>query len=193
MKLSHVLIRCAVFATLVLSPALPCYSAAAGKPKEETLIDFTEVTKDPDGKVSRSFEYAYGDWEKHIIDLRGRGTLIQAGSGKGGLGENKTLVPFAKFPVVDLQFVIGNANRTGAMVFSVEDNDGTQQAWTIPLAGKPSGQPLRHRLDLTKSDREDQAGKTPGMNFKKIRTWQVKGDWSDSKVEVLLIKLTAEK
>ncbi len=165
----------------------------AAQPREEVMIDFTTVSRDPNGTVNRSYEYAFGDWGKHIVDLQGRGTLIKAPTGKGGMGENKTMVEFGKFPVVDLQFVIGNANKAQALSFSLEDRDGTEQTWAISIAGKPRGQLLRQRFDLRTPDHEQKPGKTPGMNLKKVLTWQVRGDWTDPNVEVLLVKLTAEK
>ena len=171
--------------------ALPRLRAAS--PRESVLIDFTSFHRDPDGTISRPYEYAYGDWEKHVVDLAGRGTLVQAPSGKGGLGENKTALSVGKTTVVELEFVIGNANQSAAINFSLEDRDGTEQSWTIPLSGKPSGQVLRQKFDLGKSDAEPKPGKTSGMNLKKITTWQVRGNWTDSKVEVLLVKLTQEK
>jgi len=193
MKLPRSASSCVVLTLVILLGAWPASLLAAAQPKEKVLIDFTSVKRDPDGKIFRVYEYAHGDWDKHIVDLAGRGTLIKAATGKGGLGEDKTMVQFGKASVVDLQFVIGNANQTEALSFSLEDKDGSEQTWTIPLAGKPQGQLLKQRLDLGKSDNEQKAGTTPGMNLKKIGTWQVKGNWSDAKVEVLLVKLTAEQ
>ena len=193
MKPPRSVFQCAVLTLAILNGAWPAASLAAVQPKEKVLIDFTSVKRDPDGKVFRVYEYAFGDWDKHIVDLAGRGTLIKAPTGKGGLGENKTMVQFGKASVVDLQFVIGNANQTEALSFSLEDKDGSEWTWTIPLAGKPHGQLLGQRLDLGKSESEQKAGTTPGMNLKKIGTWQVRGNYSDAKVEVLLVKLTAEQ
>jgi hypothetical protein len=185
--------RSAVLTLVVMYIGFAVSSLTAAEPKEAVLIDFATVKRDPDGKVFRVYEYAYGDWDKHIVDLRGRGTLIQAATGKGGFGENKTMVQFGKHPTVDLHFVIGNANQAQTVNFSLEDKDGTEQTWIISLVGKPRGQPLRQLLDLGKADGEIKPGKTPGMNLKKMATWQVRGDYSDAKVELLLVKLTAQK
>ena len=173
-----------------ISSSVPLEAAEA---KEVVLIDFTYSTRDPDGTVSRSYEYAFGDWQKHLVDLKGKGTLIKAPSGKGGIGENKTLVDFGKSSAVNLQLIIGNANSSGGISLSIEDRDGTEQSWNISLEGKPRGQPLRFPLDLTKSSSESKPGKTPGLNLKKVAVWQMKGNWTDPNVEVLLVKLTASK
>jgi hypothetical protein len=102
-------------------------------------------------------------------------------------------VDFAKSSLVDLQFVIGTANTAEVIVFSLEDKDGTIHSWNIPLAGQSPGQLLRYRLNLGKAEKEDNAGKTQGLNLKKVSKWEIKGNWADPNVEVLLVKLTAGK
>jgi len=181
------LIRSARFALLLLFPA-------ALFAKAEVLIDFKQISRDPDGTVFKCYQYTFGDWGSgKVIDLRGKGALVQAPSGKGGLGENKTLVKFDKTPLVDLHFIIGNANQAKAISFSLTDKDGTEQSWEIPIGELPRGTDQRVRLDLTKSSSEQKPGKTPGMDLKKILTWQVRGDYADPKVEVLLIELIGQK
>src|SRR5687767_6024186 len=119
MKISRSAFRGAVLTLVMIHVVTAASSLIAAEPKETVLIDFTSVKRDPDGKVFRVYEYAYGDWEKHIVDLRGRGTLIKAGTGKGGFGENKTMVQFGKHSSVDLQFVIGNANQAQTVNLSL--------------------------------------------------------------------------
>jgi len=162
--------------------------------REVELLDFKNVRRDPDGTTFKCYEYTFGDWDGgKVSNLPGRGTLVQAPSGKGGLGENKTLVRFDQTPVVDLYFVIGNANQAKAISFGLTDRDGTEQTWQIPIAGLPKGAELHARLDLTKCSSEQKPGKTPGMDLKKILTWQVRGDYTDPKVEVLLVRLAGQK
>jgi len=177
-------------ARLVFLLLLPAALAA----KEEVLLDFKHISRDPDGTLYKCYEYTFGDWGSgKVIDLRGKGALVQAPSGKGGLGENKTLVRFDKTPLVDLHFIIGNANQAKAISFGLTDKDGTEQTWQIPIDGLPPGTNQQVRLDLTKSSSEQKPGKTPGMDLKKILTWQVRGDYTDPKIEVLLIKLVGQK
>ncbi|HEY8995513.1 MAG TPA: hypothetical protein VIM71_12665 [Lacunisphaera sp.] len=162
--------------------------------KEEVLLDFKHVTRDPDGTTFKCYEYTFGDWDNgKVIGLPGKGALVQASSGKGGLGENKTMVRFDKTPLVDLLFIIGNANQAKAISFGLTDKDGTEQTWQIPIAGLPPGMDQRVRLDLNKCSSEQKPGKTPGMDLKKILTWQVRGDYTDPKVEVLLVQLVGQK
>jgi hypothetical protein len=182
--------RFAFFARVVLLLALPVSLAA----KEEVLLDFKQITRDPDGTLYKCYQYTFGDWgEGKVIDLRGKGALVQAPSGKGGLGENKTLVRFDKTPLVDLHFIIGNANHAKAISFGLTDKDGTEQTWQIPIAGLPPGTNQLVRLDLTKQSSEQKPGKTPGMDLRKILTWQVRGDYTDPNVEVLLVQLVGQK
>jgi hypothetical protein len=184
---THCFIRSGRLAFLLL---LPVALAA----KEEVLLDFKHISRDPDGTIYKCYQYTFGDWgEGKVIDLRGKGALVQAPSGKGGLGENKTLTRFDKTPLVDLHFIIGNANQAQAISFGLTDKDGTEQTWQIPIAGRPPGTDQHVRLDLTKPSSEQKPGKTPGMDLKKILTWQVRGDYTDPKVEVLLIQLTGQK
>ncbi len=176
----------ACFALLLLLPA-------ALVAKEEVLLDFKYVRRDPDGTTFKCYEYTYGDWGAgKVINLRDKGALIQAPSGKGGLGENKTLIRFDKTPLVDLHFIIGNANQAKAISFSLTDKDGTEQIWLIPIGSLPPGTNQHIRLDLTKSSSEQKPGKTPGIDLKKVLTWQVRGDYSDLKVEVLLVQLIGQ-
>ena len=155
------------------------------------LIDFTDIRKDRDGTSFRPYEYVFGDWSNRVSDLPGRGILVKAPNGKGGLGENKTMVDFSKKTAVELYFVIGNANKATNLWFSLEDKDGTEQTWTVLLAEFRPGQIVHASLDLSKCSSEQKPGKTPGMNFKKINTWQLKGDFSAPNVEILLIKLSS--
>jgi hypothetical protein len=185
--IAHRLVFIARFALL---PLLPVSLTA----KEEVLLDFKQITRDPDGTVYKCYQYTFGDWGGgKVIDLRGKGALVQAPSGKGGLGENKTLVRFDKTPQVNLHFIIGNANHAKAISFGLTDKDGTEQTWQIPIAGLPVGTNQLVRLDLTKHSSEQKPGKTPGMDLRKILTWQVRGDYTDPNDEVLLVQLVGRK
>lgn len=158
------------------------------------MLDFTRVNRDPDGKTYKCYQFAYGDWGSgKVIDLKGRGALIQAPGGKGGLGENKTLLQLHKTPVIDIVYLIGNANQAGSLNFSLTDKDGTEQSWQIPVAGLAKGTEQRLRLDLATAGSQQKPGKTPGMDLKRLDSWQVRGDWTGSGVEVLLIKVVAQK
>ena len=174
--------------TLICFGSLSIVAHAAQK-KDNVLINFADSRKDPDGTVFRPYEYVFGDWSNHVNDLRGRGTLVKAPTGKGGLGENKTLVDFSKETSVELHFIIGNANHAANLTFSLEDKDETEQAWTIRLTDFPVGRPVQIILDLGKPTSEPKPGKTAGLNLKKINTWQVKGDFTSPNLEILLVKL----
>jgi hypothetical protein len=46
-------------------------------------------------------------------------------------------------------------------------------------------------MELAAPTSESKPGKKPGLDLKKIVTWQIRGDYSEPNVEVLLIKLSA--
>jgi|GEM_PF-1074955 len=169
---------------LALAPVLPA--------REEVLLDFTHVSRDgPSGPVIRCYTYAWNDWNKKIMDLPGKGALIQAPSGKGNLGEDKTMLKLNKTPEIEIQYLVGNANQAGTLNFKLVDKDGTEWTWPIPLNGLARGTLQRLRLDLTKPGNEVKPGKTAGLNLAKLDVWEVIGDWGGARVEVLLIKVVA--
>lgn len=176
-------------------PALVLLMLAPLSAKEEVHLDFSEVKRDsPSSPIIKCYQYSFGDWGNgKVIDLKGRGALVQAPTGKGGLGENKTMLRLDKTPQVDLEVIIGNANMATAISLGLTDRDGTEQTWQIPLEGRPPGTPQRIRLDLTTPSSEQKPGKTPGMDLKKLSVWQVRGDYSDRKVEVLLVRLIGQR
>src|SRR5262245_15512544 len=96
--------------------------------KEEVLLDFKNVHRDRDGPVFKCYQYAFDAWDKKkVIDIPGKGALVQAPSGKGGIGENKSMIRFDKTPQVNLYFIVGNANKAQTINFAVTDKDGTEQ------------------------------------------------------------------
>ncbi|MDQ5977110.1 MAG: hypothetical protein QG602_82 [Verrucomicrobiota bacterium] len=179
-------------ATLLAALLLSALTLSA---KEEVHLDFTHITRDsPEGPAFKAYQFTYGDWGNgKVIDLKGRGALIQAPGGKGGLGENSTMLKLHKTPVIDLHFVIGNNNQAGSLNFSLTDRDGTEQSWSVPLSGLAKGADQRLRLDLTKPGSEQKPGKKPGMDLAKLSSWQVRGDWGAAAVEVLLVKVVSVK
>jgi len=173
----------ALLAGSVLVPIL----RAARAPAE--LLNFADYRRDPDGTTMRPYEYAYGDWNKHTSPFRNQGTLIQAPSGNGGMGDNHASLNLNGMVAIDLILVIGNENQATALSFYIEDNDGTGQAWNLPLAEKRPGENLHFRLELAKPDFGQKEGKKPGLNLKKISVWQLRGDQKSPRVEVLALKL----
>ena len=163
----------------------------AASTKEMALIDFTDVLRERDGSVLKNYEYDFGDWSKHLTDLPRRGCLVQSPTGKGGLGENNTTVKFDKSTWLLLVFVVGNNNQAKSLNFHLEDSDGTEQVWNLSFAGLAKGVEQHFPIDLTKPTNEAKPGKKPGLDLKKIASWQITGDWSDPSTEVLLIKLVA--
>lgn len=178
----------------ILSAVAALWLAAVSVQAEEVLLDFSHISRDPDGTMYKCYQYTYGAWgDGKVKDLKGRGALIQASSGQGGLGENKTMLKLRKTPVVELHYIIGNANQANIINFSLTDKDGTEQAWSVPLGGLTKGANQKLRLDLAAPGSEQKPGKTPGLDLNKLETWQIRGDWGTAPVEVLLVKLVGLK
>ncbi|HYC72719.1 MAG TPA: hypothetical protein VEB66_16025 [Opitutaceae bacterium] len=180
------LARLAAVTALLLSAAPTAFA------KETMLVDFAASRKDPDGTTFRPYEYTFQDWGGgKVHDDRGRGALVRAKSGKGGLGENRTMVRFDKTPAVELAYILGNGNRASGLSFALTDKDGTEHQWNVPFNGQVPGREYRHRMTLAQRDQELKPGKIPGLDLKKIVTWQVRGNYQDAPVEVMLRKLVA--
>jgi len=164
--------------------------AGTARAADRLIIDFADYHRDPDGRTSQPYEYAYQDWSHHVNPLPGKGTVVKSPSGKGGLGENKPAEDFEGCKALNVVLVIGNGNAAKSLAFSLTDKDGTEWAWNLPLEDKSRGVALSFHLDLGKPDYEQKPGKTPGINLKKLISWQVRGDFSALGVEVLLLKVT---
>lgn len=191
MKMLRVVLNAAGLAMLLGTGPLSPNAEAASQPRP--LIDFQANSRDRDGSVFHEYEYVYGDWQKHAIDLPRRGLLIQAPSGKGGVAQGRSRIAFHKHTAVRAHYVIGIENKARTVVFALEDGDGTVHAWSIPLEGLERGKEFGFRLDLATPTREDAPGKKPGLDLKRIYKWEVKGDWSDPAVEVLFIALRPDQ
>ena len=192
MKTSRFILAGSLLAAL-LTGLLPLQLAAAPA-KEDVLIDFTDVRVDRyTGAITKSYEYDFGDWSKHLSDMAHRGCLVRSLTGKGGLGENNPMAEFNASPIVHLVFVIGKDNNAKSLNFSLEDSDGTEQTWNIPFENLSKGREYHFPLNLAQCTTEGKPGKKPGLNLKKIAKWEIKGDWSEPNVEVLLIKLVVPK
>ena len=178
----------AVASILLLGACLPTAQA-----KEKSIIDFTLYHREADGTISKPYEYAWGDWGSRVQNFRDKGTLIVAPSCNGGLGENNTPADFEGCQYMELTYVIGNGNQATTFSFYLEDKDGTKQAWMIPLTDKPRGRDLVERMELAKPSYVEAPGSTPGLNPKKIKVWQVRGDNSAPRIELLLVRLVQAK
>ncbi len=185
MKPIRFLASLAMFAsTLTLLPA--------AEPTREVVLDFTYMQRQSDGTYTRSYEYGFGDWDEKgkVGQVAHKGLLVNHAGSKGGIGENRRL-DLRKSAKVGVSYMIGNGNKADAFAFSLEDRDGTVDVWNIPLAGQPRGQMLYAEFDLTKPTRQDTAGKVAGLDLKKLETWQIRGDYGEAPVEVLVAKVFA--
>lgn len=178
---------------LAAALVLACFLAPVTRAEDRLLVDFADYHQERDSRPSRPYEYAYQDWDKAVHPLPGKGTLVQAPSGKGGLGENKPAADFGKLRAVEIFLVIGNANQARSLSFGLVDKDGTDWGWNLALEGKPRGAVLAYRLDLAQPDYETKPGKAKGINLDKLTSWQVRGDFSAPSVEVLLIRMNGLK
>jgi hypothetical protein len=158
---------------------------------EKVLLDFTDVRQDPgDEKVMRCYDYIWNDWAKYTTDKRRVGTIIRSPNGKGNLGQQSTDVDFGKTPALQLDYVVINGNQAKSIAFHLVDGDGTEAIWNVPL-DVAAGKAVAVRMDLAKPSRIDKPGKKPGLDAKHVSEWSISGDWSDTSVQVVLLKLKA--
>ena len=174
---------------VLLTNGVLCPLARAAGSGDSPVVNFADYHRDPDGTTSRPYEYAWGDWDKHLSAYRNQGTLIKAPTGNGGMGDNHASLDLAGCNAVDLVLVIGNGNLATSLSFLLEDKDGTGHAWNLALAEKPHGREIRFHFILDKPDYVQTPGKTPGLNKKKIAVWQLRGDNTAPYVEILILKL----
>jgi hypothetical protein len=170
-------------------------SATEGLSQKATpLVDFTVIPRDSRGKNDRTrwpFEYAYGDWGRDKARLvEGKGLLINHLGSRGGVGANRPL-PLKGADKAVMVFIIGNTNEADAFSLALVDSDGSEHSFRIPLAGMQTGQVLTAVLQLTKSKQVDKPGAQPGLDLKKLKSWQVKGDFGDKPVEVMVQRILA--
>lgn len=188
------LARIACLASLLAAAtALPAAAADTKAPKPRTLIDFTREEVEIDGgqpRPIRKYDYAFEAWEKKPVFLEGKGILIPAVPGNGGIGKDDRL-GIAKASACELQIVIGNRNAAESFTVSMVDADGTEVSWYLNLKDRPRGMPLTYTLDLAAPDKEDKPGKKPGFDRARVKTWQIKGNWQPAAIEIVLVRLSA--
>ncbi len=164
---------------------------AEAKPKIKDIVDFRQQSVERDGAEMRpikKYGYAFGDWDKKVIYLEGRGLLVQAPGGKGGFGGDKSM-KFKPGQELALEVVLGNQNRSAGFSLALTDADGTEASWNLALGGKPVGTGLIFRINLAKCDKEDKPGKVPGLDIAKIKKWQVRGNWQSDFNELLVARM----
>lgn len=179
-----------VLALLVACAAGPLRAAV----KDVVVIDFTQMPRNTDGSRQRGYEYSFGDWSddtgRKVGQILDKGLLVNLAGSKGGVGENRDL-DFRKHSRARIDFIIGNRNRAEAFSFTLVDKDGTDQSWEVSLKDRTKGLPTHGVVDLATPGREDKPGKKPGLDLKKLRTWQIKGNYGDEPIEILIVKVTA--
>jgi hypothetical protein len=170
----------------VLGVSISGVLPAAGKDLE--VINFVAMYRNPDDSYERAYEYMFGDWQnsKSVAQVAGKGLVVNGVGSKGGVGENRGL-DFRKHTKARITFLIGSRNKAKSFQFSLVDKDGTDQAFDVPLENRPFGVEQAYTVDLTKRSREDKPGSTPGLNLKKLKSWQLKGSYQDDLSELLFL------
>ncbi|HWA28310.1 MAG TPA: hypothetical protein VG734_21860 [Lacunisphaera sp.] len=164
-------------------------SPAAAKDLE--VINFVSMYRNPDDTYEKAYEYTFGDWQnKNVVQLPGKGLVVNLVGSKGGVGENRGL-DFRKHTKARVTFMVGNRNKALSFQFSLVDKDGTDQSFDVPLDNRPAGVEQTHTLDLTKPSREEKPGSTPGLNLKKLKSWQIKGSFQAEPSELLFLRVDA--
>lgn len=160
--------------------------------KDLELINFLSMFRNADGTYEKSYQYTFGDWQgpKKVAQIPQKGLLVNLVGSKGGLGDNVSL-ELSKHSKVRITFMIGNRNAAKAFTFSLVDRDGTDQAFEVSLGGRSVGMETRATVDLSQPTREEKPGKTPGLDLKKLKSWQLKGDFGPDPLELLFLRLDA--
>lgn len=169
-----------------------CGIPAVAAVKDLVVLDLFHMTRTTDGRYERGYEYSFGDWEggKKVVQIHEKGLLINLVGSKGGVGENRGL-DFRKHSLARLTFIIGNRNQAESFGLSLVDKDGTDHSWNVNLKDRTRGTTLNPLIDLSKPDREEKPGKTPGLDLKKLKSWQIKGNYQEAPIEILFLKITA--
>lgn len=186
------LTRGLVLTTAIIASGLVAF-AADSKPKTKVLIDFTRQDVEMENGVPKpikKYDYSFESWANKLVFLDGKGVLIPALPGKGGMGKDDRLGIGAAATSCVLEYAVGARNESDSFTVSMVDSDGTDVSWYIGIKDKPRGVPLTITLDLAKPDKEDKPGKKPGFDKTKTKTWQIKGNWQDAKIEVVVIRLS---
>ena len=173
---------------VALTGGLDFLPAAAAK--EEEVINFLDMPRNPDGTHEKSYQYAFGDWEKKVVQIPGKGLLVNLTGSKGGVGDNRG-IDFGKFTKARLTFIIGNRNHATSFILTLVDRDGTDQSFDVSLENLPRGAERKVTVDLSKPSRENKPGKTPGLNLKKLETWQLVGNFQAEPLEILFLRVDA--
>jgi len=180
-----------LFRSLSLGAVLLGALTLRAQASDKVLLDFGDVRQDPgEESVMRCYDHVWNDWEHHVTDKRRVGAIIRCKTAKGNLGESNTNVDFGKTPALQFDYVVIAGNEAKAIAFHLIDADGTDAFWNLPLDSKP-GVALGVRLDLSKPTTIKTPGKHPGLDAKHIAEWSVQGDYSDTPVGVILLKVKA--
>jgi len=184
--------------TLVLASTLALSGvvafAADAKPKTKVLIDFTRQEVEISNGVPtpiKKYDYSFEAWNNKLVYLEGKGILVPALPGNGGMGKDDRLGIGAAATSCVIEYAIGARNESESFTVSMVDSDGTEVSWYIGLKDRARGVPLSSTLDLTKPDQEDKPGKKPGFDKTRTKTWQIKGNWQDARIELVVIRLSA--
>jgi hypothetical protein len=178
--------------SLLVAGLIPVHSVKA----DAKLIDFTYIARDTttgEDSTERAFEYSFGDWGNgKVIQVRNKGLLVNYLGSNGGVGANKRL-NLRGSARIQIEFIIGNRNAASSFSFGLEDADGTKQSFSIPLADKPVGRPISHVFAVDQPTSTDAPGKVAGLDVKKLKVWQLKGNFQTQPLEVLVSKVTGVK
>lgn len=168
--------------------------AADSKPKTKVLIDFTKEEVEVENGIPKpmhKYDYSFETWSGKLVFLQDKGVLVPGLPGRGGMGKDDHLAINAAATSCLMEYAIGVRNESESFTITMVDSDGTDVSWFVSLKDKPRGVPLSVTLDLAKPDKEDKPGKKPGFDKTKTKTWQIKGNWQEPKIELVLIRLSA--
>ncbi len=136
--------------------------------------------------------FSFLSWEKKPQLMEGA-LSIKVENGKGGCGYlyQRDLSSFAdRTPALTL--TIGPTNKAKSIRVVLQDEDGTEQSYMIPLDKASPGStvtiPASEGASVREPAAHGQAGKKEGFDITKVQHVVLVGDWGDSPYDLLIRK-----
>ncbi len=167
----------------------PLFLTAVGA-KEEEVINFLDMPRNSDGTYEKGYEYIFGDWEKKAVQIPFKGFLVNLTGSQGGVGDGHGL-DFGKRTKARIVFILSGRSLARSFSLNLVDRDGTEQSFDVSLENLPRGVEQSVIVDLTKPSRETKPGSTPGLNLKKLMSWQLTGNFQSEPIEILFLRVAA--
>lgn len=144
--------------------------------------------------------YGYQSWEGKVAHAKD-GAMVQGfkgAQGDGGFCSNPLGTPLdlsgAKY--IEVALGLGATNEVPEFTVALADADGTTMSARLKVGQISPSQLvwLRVPVETMVPSTGEYAGKTPGMDWAKVTSWQLQGDWTTKKpAQVLFVAIRAHR